>query len=64
MDSQLGDIEYSICDCLSYLFWGNWLLAGLVELFDSLLIITQILLATDEDDGEATAEMQNLGNPL
>jgi len=35
-----------------------------VELFDSLLVVTEILLTTDEDDGKATAEMQDFGDPL
>jgi hypothetical protein len=35
-----------------------------VELFDGLLIITQIFLTADEDDGEATAEMEDFGDPL
>jgi hypothetical protein len=33
------------------LFRGNGLLGGLVELLDGLLVVTQILLAADEDDG-------------
>jgi hypothetical protein len=35
-----------------------------VELFNRLLVVTQILLATDEDDGETAAEMKNFGDPL
>ena len=35
-----------------------------MELFNSLLVITEILLAADEDDGKATAEVQNFGDPL
>lgn len=50
--------------CKSYLLRGNWLLACLVELFDSLLVVTEILLAANEDDGETTAEMQYFGDPL
>ena len=48
----------------SYLLGSNGLLAGLVELFNGLLIVTQILLATNEDDGETAAEMKNFGDPL
>jgi hypothetical protein len=35
----------------SYLLGSNGLLAGLVKLLDGLLVVTQVLLATDEDDG-------------
>jgi hypothetical protein len=35
-----------------------------VQLLDSLLVISQIFLAADEDDGEALAEMQDFGDPL
>lgn len=31
---------------------------------DGLVVITEILLAADENDGETLAEVQNLGNPL
>lgn len=50
--------------CDPYLFRGNGLLGGLVQLFNSLLVVSQILLATDEDDGQAGAEVQDLGDPL
>ncbi len=49
---------------LSYLLGSHRLLAGLVELFDGLLVVTQILLTTDEDDGETTAEMKDFRDPL
>ena len=48
----------------TYLFRGNGLLAGLAKLFDSLGVIAQILLASDEDDGKALAEVHDLRNPL
>jgi hypothetical protein len=47
-----------------YLFRRHRLLAGLAQLLDRLLVVSQILLAADEDDGEALAEVKNLGNPL
>lgn len=47
-----------------YLLGGDGLLAGLVKLLDGFLIITEILLAADEDDGQTTAEMHDLGDPL
>ena len=48
----------------AYLFRGNGLLRCLVQLLNSLLVVSQILLAADEDDGQAGAEVQDLGNPL
>jgi hypothetical protein len=47
-----------------YLLGSNGLLAGLMKLFNRFLVITEILLATDEDDREATAEMKDFGDPL
>jgi hypothetical protein len=35
-----------------------------VKLLDGFLIVTEILLAADEDDGQTTAEMHDLGDPL
>lgn len=35
-----------------------------MQLFDGLVIETQILLTANEDDGKALAEMKNLGDPL
>ena len=52
------------CGKSSYLLGSNGLLAGLVELFNGLLVITQILLATNEDDRKTAAEMKNFGDPL
>jgi len=46
------------------LFGSNGLLASLVELFNGLLVITQILLTTHENDRETTAEMEYFGDPL
>jgi len=48
----------------SYLLRRNGLLASLVELFNGLLVITQILLTTNENDRETTAEMEYFGDPL
>jgi len=39
-------------------------LACFPELFDYSRLTSKILLATDEDDGQAGAKMHNLGNPL
>ncbi len=35
-----------------------------MQLFNRLLIESQILLATDQDDGKTVAEVQHLGDPL
>lgn len=43
---------------------GHRLLAGLSQLLDDLLVVSEILLATDEDDGKTLAEVQNLRDPL
>ena len=40
------------------------LLGSLVQLLDGLLVEAQILLAADQDDGQALAEVQDLGDPL
>jgi hypothetical protein len=48
----------------AYLFRGNGLLRRLVQLLNSLLVVSQVLLATDKDDGQAGAEVQNLRDPL
>lgn len=48
----------------TYLLRGDRLLAGLAELLDGLVVVTQILLAADENDGKTLAEVQNFGNPL
>ena len=48
----------------AYLLRSDRLLRGLVQLLDGLLVVAQILLAADEDDGQAGAEVQDLGDPL
>jgi hypothetical protein len=48
----------------THLLRSHWLLRGLVELFNSLLVEAQILLAAHEDDGQALAEVKHFGNPL
>jgi hypothetical protein len=35
-----------------------------VQLLNSLLVVSQILLTADKDDGQAGAEVENLGDPL
>jgi hypothetical protein len=46
------------------LLGGYRLLGGLVQLLNGLLVEAQVLLATYEDDGQALAEVQDLGDPL
>lgn len=42
---------------MTYLFGCHWLLRGLVKLLNRLLVESQILLAANEDDRKALAEM-------
>ena len=49
---------------LTDLLGGYRLLGSLVQLLDGLLVEAQILLAADQDDGQALAEVQDLGDPL
>jgi hypothetical protein len=46
------------------LLWGYRLLRSLVELLNGLLVEAQVLLAADKDDGQALAEVKDLGDPL
>lgn len=48
----------------TYLLGRDGLLAGLAKLLDGLLVVTEILLAADEDDGQTLAEVQDLRDPL
>jgi hypothetical protein len=49
---------------VAYLLGGDGLLGGLGELLDGLGVVAQIFLAANKDDGEALAEVKDLGNPL
>jgi hypothetical protein len=49
---------------MAYLLRSNRLLAGLVELFNGLLVITEILLASNKNDRKSLAEMKNFRDPL
>lgn len=48
----------------AYLIGSNGFLASFVKLFDGLLIVAQIFLATNEDNRKPLAEMEDLRNPL
>ena len=43
----------------TYLLWCHRLLRSLVQLFNGLLVESQVLLAADEDDRQALAEVQD-----
>lgn len=46
------------------LLGGNGALTGLAKLLDNLGVVTQILLASNQDDGKVLAEVEHLGDPL
>jgi len=48
----------------THLLRRHGLLRGLVQLFNRLLVVSKILLASNEDNGEALAEVQDFGDPL
>jgi len=48
----------------TYLLLGDGSLRGLVKFLNGLLIVSEILLTSNKDDGKALAEMQDLGDPL
>jgi hypothetical protein len=52
------------CSGSSYLLGGDRLLAGLLQLSNGLLVVSQILLAADKDNGQTLAEVKNLRDPL
>jgi hypothetical protein len=48
----------------THLLLGNGSLRSLVKFLDGLLVVSEILLTSNEDDGKTLAEMQDLGDPL
>ena len=52
------------CRLETYLLWRDWSLVGLPELLNNSLVAAEILLAAHEDDGEPSAEVHDLGDPL
>lgn len=48
----------------AYLALTDGALGGLVELLNSLGVVTQILLTANQDNGKTLAEVEDLGNPL
>lgn len=55
-----GLLMHGVC----YLLGGDGLLARLSQLLNRLLVVSEILLAANKDDGEALAEVKNLRDPL
>lgn len=49
---------------ITHLFGGDGLLGCLRQLFDGLAIISQVVFASNQDNGKTLAEMQDLGDPL
>lgn len=49
---------------ITYLLRGDRLLASLAELLNCLCVVAQILLAANEDDRQALAEVKDFRNPL
>ena len=48
----------------SYLLRCDWFLRCFGKFFLGLGIVSEIILATDQNDGEALTEVQNFRNPL
>ena len=48
----------------TYLLGRHWTLVRLAKLLDNTGVPSQILLATNEDDGKACTKVHDLGNPL
>ncbi len=48
----------------AYLFGADGLLARLGQLVCNLLVVAEILLAANKNDGEALAEVKDLRDPL
>lgn len=48
----------------TYLLGRNGLLASLAQLLNRLLVVAQVLLAANEENGDVTAEVKDLGIPL
>ena len=49
---------------MNYLFRADRLLAGLAKFLSGLGVVSQVLLAPDEDDGQTLAKVQDLRDPL
>ena len=48
----------------SHLFGSDGLLGSFGELFNSSGIVSEIVLAANENDGQALAEVKDFGDPL
>ena len=49
---------------MTHLLGCDWLLGRLCQLLLRLGVVSQIVLATNEDDGKTLAEVKNLRDPL
>jgi hypothetical protein len=58
------DRAYLNHDSETYLLLGDGSLRGLVEFLNSLLVVSEILLTSNKDDGKTLAEVQDFGDPL
>lgn len=61
---QSSVIEYARSSVATNLLRGNRLLRCLVKFLNRSLVVTQVLLATDQDGRQTLAEMENFGDPL
>lgn len=48
----------------THLLGGHWALVRLAKLLDDPRVPSEILLATDKDDGKSSTEMHDLRDPL
>ena len=48
----------------AYLFRGDRLLRSFVQLFNCLRVVTEILFASNQNNGQALAKMQDFRDPL
>ena len=46
------------------MFWSHRFLRRFVQLFDSLLVVTEIFFAPNQDYRKTLAKVKHLGNPL
>lgn len=62
----LNELAASSCGRIVriYLSLGYWLLGGFGELLDGLLIVSEILFASNENDWETLTKVKDLRNPL
>lgn len=57
-------IDHEKRRALWYLLRSDWSLVGSPEFLNDSRVTSDVLFATNEDDGETTAEVLDLGDPL